>query len=238
MPLSCVFGLVLILAAGVANPASGTQRTEFVIESAFKSYARQTQLLTYGEVLTAEVPCGDDICLQFTIAETSRETAVKQFPHLVAGFGFGTDVASVEMNTDPNSYSAASVSVVATRKRKAMEQKPITDRVERVMVFLRILARMSDPVSDGFVPRKMAADQHVYFIYRLAFAGAQGTMTALLLSPPKASPPDRRKGGTMDRCHDVTIVEDGTMTAGQFADWKRFRVSSRWICNDEGKPIE
>jgi len=227
--------LVFMLAAGTVL-ARGPKA--FVVEAPFKKFARKSGVLTYGEVLTAAIDCDGEMCLQLAIPETSRDAIVKQFPQLVGGFGFGTNVVGVTMETSSESIGAATLRVVVRPGRDRIGLDALKTRVDRVMMFLRILGRLSERMSESLNPRRVAEDRKIYFIYRLTFERTDESMTALLLGPPKAPPPERKKGGRMNRCHRVAIEEAGEMNRGVFSGWNQYLVSWNWICNENGKPIE
>ncbi|MBM4353568.1 MAG: hypothetical protein FJ109_07180 [Deltaproteobacteria bacterium] len=195
-----------------------------LLEEAFRQYSLKAGLLVQGEVMTAEIPCGKDLCLRFGLRNVPRDAAIKQLAQLASGFGYGAIVEEMRVRASRDNYLEVSVFVVARTDRRAAEVEGLTARAEELSAFLRVLARMSDAYREEFNPLKVAKDRRLYFIDEFSVFDGGQRMGARLLGPSMSQSPERRGKASPAEGFRITVRRDGQVETGPFAGWQSFRV--------------
>jgi hypothetical protein len=218
--------------ASAQAPAPGSPT-----EKAFREYVRLTGLAPRAEPFSGTIPCAAEECVILGLGGLPREEAMKLFPQVAGGFGIGTEVVEAWLKTDLQEWRLSNIGLVVHPGRTALALEIIKERAGRLMGFLRLLARMSRSTGEAFNPLKTGKEERIYFIASIVIERSFDSLSATLLGPPQAPPPDRRAAGGFGACEEVTVQERGEAVAGDFKGWKRYSVASRWICTGPDKSL-
>jgi len=209
-----------------------------MVERAFVAWVEKAGLATSDDVLVAQVPCGAKVCSQFYLPEIHRDRVLVQMVEMAAGFGFGANIHSTDMEVDRDNYEVASLTIVAHPKRGGPDAAKRLQMANNHVALLKIVAGLNVDLDSARNLRGLPRGTKFYFIDGITIG--QSASSFELLAPPGAqppSPPDRVAGDTGCSCSPDVASGDARKT-GYFARWQTFKLTCNWVCTAKTKPIE
>jgi hypothetical protein len=221
-----------------SSPSRASADESELVQKAFATWVKRAGIATADGILTAQIPCGEELCLQFTMDPVVREHAMPRVAELMAGFGFGADVVSANLVTDRTHLDQATLTLLTLDSKG---QTPAAQRIRTAsnyVALLKMLAGLNRGDGKPSKPQDMPPESAFYFIAGVATGPTNSTVT--LLAPPRApmpSLPQRLDGEGPCFCKPHLAARQ-PVAAGKLAQWQAFELRCNWVCTAAANPIE
>ncbi len=230
--------LIALFLLGLLGPSPASGDESELVQKAFAGWVKKAGIATVGGILTAQIPCGEELCLQFTMDPVVREYAMPRVAELMAGFGFGADVVAASLMTDHVNLEQASLTLLTLASKGHTPSAQRARTAANYVALLRMLAGLNRGDGKPAKPQEMPPDSAFYFIAGVSTGPMKTTIT--LMAPSRAPMPHlpRRLVGQNPCFCKPHLAARQPVARGGLATWQTFELRCNWVCTDEPNPIE
>lgn len=236
--MSRLLSASILLMVVASMGGTGLAADSTLVERAFGRWVERAGMAPAEEILVAQVPCVDEVCLQFFLPEVQRDRVLVQIVEMAAGFGFGADVVSADLVVDRENPEMAALTIVTRPERGGPNAEQRMQMGNNNMALLRAMAGLNKSGEFPSDLRQLARGTPFYYLGGIAIG--PGSSRFLLIAPPGAPPPPhahRIEGAP--GCYCIPHSASGaTRQSGYFARWQTFDLRCNWVCTAGANSLE